>query len=157
MFNSHTSSPYSGTCQASLNIQDEHMASPSLDIHMIDDEQCSTMLSLSILLPPLPIFGDCLNNLFVQVYGILSFLYVFTFHYLAFVSHDSPPHLSAVVTLSKKQSQEKSHKVRGQSDMCHTSVIFTPVFPWHQMGGKFSRRLVSTLSYLLYTSMPRIF
>ena len=53
--------------------------------------------------------------------------------------------------LSKKRSQEKSHKVRGQSDMCHTSVIFTPVFPWQQMGGKFSRRLVSTLSYLLYT------
>ena len=35
--------------------------------------------------------------------------------------------------------------------MCHTSLIFTPAFPWHQMRDKFSCRLVSTLSYLLYT------
>ena len=55
--------------------------------------------------------------------------------------------------LSKKRSQEKSYEVRGQSDVCHTSVIFMPAFPWHQMGGKFSRKLVSTLSYLLYTCL----
>jgi hypothetical protein len=52
------------------------------------------------------------------------------------------------VKLSKKRSQAKS---RGQSDLCHTSVIFMPAFPWHQMGGEVSHRLVSTLSYLLYT------
>ena len=61
------------------------------------------------------------------------------------------------VMLSKKWSQEKSYKVRGQSDMCHTSVIFTPAFPWHHMGGKFSCRLVSTLSYLLYTCLCQEF
>ena len=71
------------------------------------------------------------------------------------ISHRSSS--SSQVSLSKKLSQEKLHKVRGQSDMCHTSVNFTPVFPWQQMGGKFSHRLVSRLSYLLYTSMPRIF
>ena len=37
--------------------------------------------------------------------------------------------------------------------MCHTSVIFMPAFPWHQMGGKFSHKLVSTLSYLSYTCL----
>ena len=49
------------------------------------------------------------------------------------------------VTLRKKRSQEKSYEVR--------SVIFMPAFPWHQMGGKFSHKLVSTLSYLLYTCL----
>jgi len=58
-----------------------------------------------------------------------------------------------MVTLSKKRSQEKSYEVRGQSDVCHTSVIFMPAFPWHQMGGKFSHKLVSTLSYLLCTCL----
>ena len=41
--------------------------------------------------------------------------------------------------------------------MCHTSVNFTPVFPWQQMGGKFSHRLVSTLLYLLYTHLCQDF
>jgi len=59
--------------------------------------------------------------------------------------------------LSKKWSQEKSYEVRGQSDMCHTSVMFMPAFPWHQMGGKFSHRLVSTLSYILYTCLCQEF
>jgi len=66
-------------------------------------------------------------------------------------------HISSVVTLSKKWSQEKSYKVRGQSDVCHTSVMFTPAFPWHQMGGEFSHRLVSTLSYILYTCLCQEF
>ena len=60
---------------------------------------------------------------------------------------------STPLSLSKKRSQEKSYEVRGQSDVCHTSVNFMPAFPWHQMGGKFSRKLVSTLSYLLYTCL----
>jgi len=68
-----------------------------------------------------------------------------------FLSSAGPP--LPQVTLSKKWSQGKSYEVRGQSDMCHTSVIFMPAFPWHQMGGKFSRKLVSTLSYLLYTCL----
>jgi len=62
-------------------------------------------------------------------------------------------HDVSVITLSKKRSQEESYEVRGQSDVCHTSVIFMPAFPWYQMGGKFSRKLVSTLSYLLYTCL----
>ena len=59
--------------------------------------------------------------------------------------------------LSKKQSQEKSYKVRDQSDVCHTTVMFMPAFPWHQMGGEFSYRLVSTLSYILYTCLCQEF
>jgi len=62
-----------------------------------------------------------------------------------------------LMTLSKKRSQEKSYEVRGQSDVCHTSVMFTPAFPWHQMGGEFSHRLVSTLSYILYTCLCQEF
>jgi len=80
------------------------------------------------------------------------------------VDAENPPSLLIVVitvngkghsevTLSKKPSQEKLYEVRGQSDMCHTSVIFMLAFPWHQMGGKFSCKLVSTLSYLLYTCL----
>ena len=34
------------------------------------------------------------------------------------------------LTLSKKQSQAKSYEVRGQSNVCHTFVIFTPAFKW---------------------------
>jgi len=60
-------------------------------------------------------------------------------------------------TLSKKRSQEKSYEVRGQSDVCHTSVMFMPAFPWHQMGGEFSHRLVSTLSYILHTCLCQEF
>jgi len=35
--------------------------------------------------------------------------------------------------------------------------MFTPAFPWHQMGGEFSHRLVSTLSYILYTCLCQEF
>ena len=38
-FKLHTPSPHLGTCQPHLDMQDEHMASPLLDIHTIDDEQ----------------------------------------------------------------------------------------------------------------------
>ena len=62
-----------------------------------------------------------------------------------------------LVTLSKKRSQEKSYKVRSQSDMCQTSVILMPTFPWHQMGSKSHHKLVSTLSYLLYTCLCQEF
>ena len=63
-FNPHTPSPHLGTCLPSLNIQDEHTASPSLDSHTIDDEQCS-MSSPLILSPPPLILKDCLDKLFV--------------------------------------------------------------------------------------------
>jgi hypothetical protein len=66
---------------------------------------------------------------------------------------------ASFLSLSKKQSQAKSYKVRGQSDIYHTSVNFMPAFPWHQMRGEFSHKSVSALSYILvlHIAMPRIF
>ena len=67
-FNLHVPSLHLGTCQPNLDMQDEHTASPSLDIHTIDDERCSTTASsLSILLPPPLIFEDCLDKLLVPL------------------------------------------------------------------------------------------
>ena len=50
------------------------MASPLLDIHMIDDERCSTTTSsLSILSPPLLILKDCLDKLVQQDHSFANY------------------------------------------------------------------------------------
>ena len=105
----------------------------------------STIVSISVVFPSWLLFF-----LFFYFVPLLPFPFPVTDFVLLNLDKYTL-HVPVNLILSKKRSQEKLHKVRGQSDMCHTSVIFMPVFPWQQMGGKFSRRLVSTLSYLLYT------